>query len=453
MLNLKNQFIMAPIKLGYSDGKGNITPKHVDFYLQRAAYLGAITLEPLYMHPGLRELPTQLGIDSDLKIPAYKQLINQLHALDTKVIAHLNHPGRMANPKIPGNIFYSSSAKACPNGGANPIAMDKALMNEVIQLHVAAAERAEAAGFDFIEIQFGHGYLMAQFLSPDVNDRNDEYGGSLENRMRYPLEVLNAVIAAVKTPIIARLSGDEMIPTGFHLPEMLLFAKQLEKLGAVSLHVTAGSACSTPPWFFQHMFIPKGKTWEFAAKIKEVVSLPVIFVGRINSVDDIQNLKTNFHADYFALGRALVADPDFVGKYLQLKNSSIRPCLACSEGCLGGVKQGKGLGCVVNPLVNTSFPKLEKTKQKNTLAVVGAGLAGLQAAITLKERGFEVDLYEKEEVGGQFNLAFLPPKKESLKEIIDYYKHEIETLGVNLIHEEATVEKLAKQNYHKIILA
>ena len=453
MLKLKNQFIMAPIKLGYSDGKGNIRPKHIDFYTQRSYDLGAITLEPMYMDVGLRELPTQLGIDSDEKIPAYQDLINKIHPSNTKVIAHINHPGRMANPNIPGNYFWSSTDKACPNGGATPVRMDKQMMSEVIQMHINSAVRAEKAGFDIVEIQFGHGYLMAQFLSPETNDREDEYGGSFENRMRYPLELFKAVKAKLNIPIIARISGDEMIPNGFHLPEMLTFAKELEKEGVAALHVTAGSACSTPPWFFQHMFIPKGKTWEFASKIKEVINVPIIFVGRINSPKDIDSLKEKYDAHYMALGRALVADPDFVGKYLNQKTGQIRPCLACSEGCLGGVKQGKGLGCVVNPLVNTGYKKPEMATVFKNFAVIGAGLAGMQAAITLKERGYKVNLYEKDQPGGQFNLAFLPPKKESLKEIVDYYKQELKTQGVNLILEEANAEILNSNNYDGVIMA
>jgi len=453
MLKLKNQFIMAPLKLGYSDGKGNITQKHIDFYTQRSAYLGAIALEPLYMDAGLREIPTQLGLDTDDKILAYQDLITKMHATNTKVIAHINHPGRMANPKIPGNYFWSSTDKACPNGGATPIRMDKKMMTDVINMHISAAKRAKKAGFDFIEIQFGHGYLMAQFLSPEVNDRKDEYGGDFNNRMRFPLELLSVLMAKVNIPVIARISGDEMIPEGFHLPDMITFSKRLEEIGVAAIHVTAGSACSTPPWFFQHMFIPKGKTWEMGTKIQEAVQVPVIFVGRINSAKDINSLQEKHNAKYIALGRALVADPDFTAKFLNKKPGQIRPCLACAEGCLGGVKQGKGLGCVVNPMVNTGFAKPRKAENVKRFAVVGAGLAGMQTAITLKERGYEVDLYEKDKPGGQFNLAYLPPKKESLKEIVDYYKQELKDQGVTLLLKEAKTENLNAKHYDGVIMA
>ncbi len=453
MLDLRNEFIMAPVKLGYSDGSGVVTQRHLDFYSSRSKHLGAIALEPLYMDAGLRELPTQLGIDNDSKIDGLKKLLDIIHGNGARAIAHINHPGRMANPKIPGNFYWSSTDKACENGGAIPKKMDRGMMDSVIALHVEAAKRAVQAGFDILELQMGHGYLMAQFLSPAVNDREDEYGGSFENRMRFPIEVLRSVREAISIPLIVRISGDEMIPSGFHVDDMVKFAKIIEQEGADAVHVTAGSACSTPPWFFQHMFIPKGKTWQLAGKIKEYVNIPVIFVGRINSAKDIALLKGKYNAKYIALGRALVADPDFVGKYLHQVGGLIRPCLACSEGCLGGVKSGKGLGCVVNPLVNTGLSEIEKVAMSKRYAVVGGGLAGMQAAMSLKERGHEVVLFEKERLGGQFNLAYLPPNKESLKEIVDYFETEIKNLGVEVRIKEATKEDLTAETFDGVIMA
>ncbi len=453
MLDLRNEFIMAPVKLGYSDGTGVVTQRHLDFYDARSKHVGAVTLEPLYMDAGLRELPTQLGIDNDNKLEGLKKLLDVIHGNGSKVIAHLNHPGRMANPKIPGNYHWSSTDKACENGGAIPQKMDREMMDKVVSMHVDAAQRAEKAGFDILELQMGHGYLMAQFLSPAVNNRNDEYGGSLENRMRFPLEVVKAVKAATHIPLIVRISGDEMIPNGFHIEEMVVFAKLLEQEHIDALHVTAGSACSTPPWFFQHMFIPKGKTWQLAGKLKENLHIPVIFVGRIHSPKDIMLLKEKYQADYLALGRALVADPDFVGKYLHQVEGLIRPCLACSEGCLGGVKSGQGLGCVVNPLVNTGLAAIKKAADKKRYAVAGGGLAGMQAAISLRERGHDVVLFEKNRLGGQFNLAYLPPNKESLKEIVDYYVEELKQTAVEIRKEEAVPENLTSDKFDGIIMA
>lgn len=455
MLQLRNEFLMPPIKLGYSDGTGVVTQKHIDFYNDRAKDIGAITLEPLFMDSRLRELPTQLGIHHDDMIDGLKKITQVIHQAGAKAIAHLNHPGRIANPKIPNNIYWSSTDQACENGGAKPVKMDGAMMDEVIQIHLDAINRAEKADFDIIEIQFGHGYLMAQFMSPMVNDRTNEFGGSLENRMKFPLEVAKAVRTQTKLPLIARVSADEMIPQGLHLDEVSIFAKELEKIGFEAIHVSAGSACSTPPWFFQHMFTPKGKTWEMAHKLQEHLSIPVIYVGQVNEKNDIDFLKNELHAPLIAVGRAMVADPKFIGKYLN-NNPLYKPCLACAEGCLGGVKSGKGLGCVVNPLVNTSLKEPLGDVPTKRYAVVGGGLAGMQAALVLRDRGHDVDLYEKNELGGQFNLAYLPPNKASLKKLVDYFIEDVKTHSshqINLIHKEATAKDLTTWKYEAIIMA
>jgi len=453
MLQLKNNFIFAPVKTGYSDNTGIITEKHVNFYLARSKHIGAVTLEPLYLDKSLREIPTQIGIDSDDKIDGLKKLIDKIHQFDTKVIAHLNHPGRMANPKIPGNVFFSSTNIACETGGAEPKQMGNNEIQSVINLFTDSAKRAEKAGFDIIELQFGHGYLVAQFLSPKVNDREDEYGGSFENRIKFPLQILDAIKSGTNLPVIVRISGDEMLPDGIKLPEMIKFSKILKEAGIDAIHVSAGTVCSTPPWYFQHMFVPKGKTWEFANKIKQEAGIPTIFVGQINTKDDIKNLTDNFNADYIAIGRALIADPDFVGKYLNKVNGNIRPCLACAEGCLGNLKQGKGLGCLVNPLVGKDAEKLTLAKSPKHFAIIGGGLAGMQAALTLNKRGHKVTLFEKNKLGGQFNLAYLPPKKETLKKIIDYFVEELRDKNIEIINKDITEANIEFEKYNGIILA
>jgi len=433
-------------------GDGKISQKHLDFYRARNKYIGAITPEPLYMDSGLRELPTQLGIDNDNKITGLQLLNKIIHSNGAKSIAHLNHPGRMTNPKIPGNLFWSSTDKACENGGAIPEKMDRGKMDVVIQLFVDSAKRAMASGFDIIELQFGHGYLLAQFISPAVNDRADEYGGSFENRIKFPLEVAKAVRKAVDIPIIARISADEMIPSGFHLDEMVQLSKILETIGINAIHVSAGSVCSTPPWFFQHMFVPKGKTWDFAGKIKNEIKIPTIFVGQVNKKEDIENLTKNYNADYIAIGRALIADPNFIGKYINKTEGNIRPCLACAEGCLGGVKSGQGLQCLVNPEVGTETKVFTMADKPKHYAVVGGGLAGMETVLTLKKRGHIVDLYEKNELGGQFNLAPLTPNKKSMEALVPYFIKELKDNNINVIYKEAVKSNLIDK-YDGVIIA
>jgi len=451
MLNLKNNFIMPPIKLGYSDGSGKVNERHITFYRCRCRYLGAVIPEPFYIDKGLREIPTQMGIDSDDKVEGLHALVSSIHESGSRVIAHLNHPGRMANPAIEGNYFISSTDRPCENGGATPKSMDARDMAQVIDLFRNAAIRAEKVGFDAIELQFGHGYLLSQFLSPLVNDRTDEYGGDFENMMQFPLEVLDHIRKSSDLPVIARISGDEMIPGGITTPGMSVFSSLLEKHGVCAIHVSAGTVCSTPPWYFQHMFIPKGKTWEMATTIKKALHIPVIFVGQINTFEDIERLHAEFPTDYIAVGRALVADPDFIGKYLGEVPGAVLPCLACAEGCLGGVKSGKGLSCLVNPRAGKETELVEPAKTPRRYAVVGGGLAGMEAAITLKQKGHEVDLYEKEELGGQFNLAPLTPNKKSLHRLVPYFVQKLKDEGITVLFKDAAPPDLMK--YDAVILA
>jgi len=456
MLNLKNEFIMPPLKLGYCEKEkpGFVNDKHINFYKRTAEYLGAVIPEPLYTDLSLREIPTQLGIDNDDKIDGLKKLTDTLHKTNTKAIAHLNHPGRMANPMIPGNVFISSTDIACEAGGKTPKRMDKSDMQKVVDLFVETAKRAEKSGFDYIEIQSGHGYLLAQFISPKVNDRTDEYGGSFENRIKFPIQIIDAVIGAINIPVIVRISGDEMIPDGIHLDEMIKYANILKEKGIVALHVSAGTVCNTPPWYFQHMFVSKGKTWELGEKIQSVTDIPVIFVGQINTFEDINKIKNDYSGKYIAVGRALVADADFAGKYLGEVKGNYRPCLACAEGCLGGVKSGKGLGCMVNPEIrNPSFEPKIKTHTPKNIAVVGGGLSGMEAALRLNEKGHLVTICEKNKLGGQFNLAWLPPNKKSLKKILDYYFEEIKRKNISVKKTEATAEFLLSGNYDEVVIA
>jgi len=451
MLQLKNQFVFAPIKLGYSKN-GKVNELHLNFYEERSKFIGAVTPEPMYLDKGLREIPTQIGIDNDDKVDGLKKLTTSIHQYKTKVIAHLNHPGRMANPKISGNYFLSSTDKACEMGGATPKQMNKDDIQHAINLFADAARRAKKAGFDIIELQFGHGYLAAQFISPKVNNKTDEYGGSFENRIKFPLQILDAVKSATDLPIIVRISGNEMIPDGIKLEEMIKFSKVLKEKSVEAVHVSAGTVCNTPPWYFQHMFVPKGKTWEFAKKIKDEINIPTIYVGQINTIKDIDNLKNKFNADYIAVGRALIADPDFVGKYLNRVKGNIRPCLACAEGCLGGVKSGQGLQCLVNPKVGKEIDIFEKAKKSKNVAVVGGGLAGMEAALTLKQRGHTVTLFEKDELGGQFNLASLTPNKKSMESLIPYFVKEIRDNNINVIYKEVGKSELINK-FDEVVIA
>ncbi|MEG8947533.1 NAD(P)/FAD-dependent oxidoreductase [Rosettibacter firmus] len=441
-INLRNNFFMSPVKTGYGDSEGNITERHLAFWDKRSKHVAAVIFEPFFIDKKVRELATQIGIDDDNKIEGHKKLVEVVHQNGAKAVAHINHPGRMANPKLPNNIYLSASDIECPNGGQKPKALSIEEIKLVQQQYVDAAIRAEKSGYDFIELQFGLGYLIAQFISPNSNKRNDEYGGNLENRLRFGLEILQGIKSSVHLPIIVRLSGDEKYEGGLTINETIEIAKILEQEKIAALHITSGDACMSPPWYYQHHFIPKGKTWELAKKIKEKVTLPIITVGQINEPEDIEEILSNNAANFIAIGRALIADPDFVGKYLKQVEGRIRPCSSCLTGCLGRIKIGKGLQCEINPLVGRELEEITPALEKKNYAVVGGGLAGMQAALALKQRGHKVTLFEKDKLGGQFNFAPLPSQKNSLQKQIDYFVNEIKDKKIEVINKEATADDL-----------
>ncbi len=449
-IELRSNFIMSAVKTGYGNSEGNITERHLAFWEKRSKHVGAVIFEPFFIDKKVRELPTQIGINSDDKIEEHKGLVEAVHKNGSKAVAHINHPGRMANPKLPGNIYLSASDVQCPNGGQKPKAMTIKEIKLVQQQFIDAAVRAEHAGYDLIELQFGLGYLISQFLSPNTNKRKDEYGGSLAKRMRFGLEILRGMNIAVELPIIIRISGDEKAEGGMTLEDAVEIVKVLEKEKVAAIHVTSGNVCLSPPWYYQHHFIPKGETWEMSKKIKENTSLPVIAVGQITEPEDVDKIIEEHAADFIALGRTLIADPDFVGKYLNLVKGRIRPCSSCLTGCLGRIKIGKGLQCEINPEVGRELETFNEAKLKKNFAVVGGGLAGMEAAITLKNRGHNVTLYEKEKLGGQFNLAPLPSQKGSLQKQIDYLKDELG--NVNMINKEATEKDLIGK-YDGVVIA
>ena len=441
---------MSAVKTGYGDNEGNITDRHLAFWDKRSKHVAAIIFEPFYIDKRVRELPTQIGIDSDDKIEGHKRLVETVHRNGANAVAHINHPGRMANPKLPGNIYLSASDIQCPNGGQKPKALSIDEIKNVQQQYIDAALRADKAGYDLIELQFGLGYLIAQFLSPITNKRNDEYGGSFENRLRFGIEILRGIKSNVKLPVIVRISGDEKFTGGLTIEDSIQIVKVLEKENASAIHVTSGNVCESPAWYYQHHFIPKGGTWQMAKKIKEQTSLPVISVGQVTEPTDIADIFTGKKADFIAIGRALIADPDFVGKYLQLVEGRIRPCSSCLTGCLGRIKAGKGLQCEINPEVGRELEPLVHADEIKNYAVVGGGMAGMEAAITLRQRGHNVTLFEKEELGGQFNFAPLPSQKGSLQKQIDYLKYETE--GIPLIRKEAKPDDLIER-YDGVIMA
>ena len=259
-VTLRNSFFMSTVKTGYGDSKGNITDRHHAFWDKRSKHVAAVIFEPFFIDIRVRELPTQIGIDNDDKIEGHKQLVETVHRNGSKAVAHINHPERMANPKLAGNIYFSASDIQCPNGGQKPTALSIDEIKTIQQQYINAAIRANKAGYDLIELQFGLGYLIAQFLSVVTNKRNDEYGKSFENRLRFCIEILQGIKSEVQLPVIIRISGDEKFTGGLTIEDSIQILKILEKEDAAAIHVTSGNVCESAAWYYQHHFVPKGAT-------------------------------------------------------------------------------------------------------------------------------------------------------------------------------------------------
>jgi len=416
-LSLSNRLLMAPVKTGFGDPDGKVTEQLLAYYRRRASGgVGAIIVEPLYVDPIGKEHPRQLGIDNPDAVDGLQRLVDVIHEDGAKAIAHLNHAGRAVNPKATGQPPEAPSSVACPSTGAVPHILRRSRIHELVQAFAASAGRARQAGFDAVEIQCGLGYLIAQFLSERTNQRTDEYGGGREQRHRFAHEVVDAVHKAVTggIPIIARISASEQIEGGLDLDDGQRLARSLVDWGVSAIHVVTGSACDTPPWYYQHMSLPDGVNEQLAARIRQGVSVPTIVAGRLGEPERIDEIISTGRVDMVALGRPLVADPDLPQKMSEGRADEIVLCGSCLQGCLANVKAGKGLGCIVNPEVGHESEIERSAKKERHVVVVGGGPAGLTAAIVAGRRGHRVTLLERDGLGGQFSLAPLAPGKTAM---------------------------------------
>jgi dimethylglycine catabolism A len=356
-----------------------------------------------------------VGIYDDRFLPGLTRLVDELHRAGSKVSIQLGHGGGHTRIDICGETPIAPSAIPHPVYETTfetivPEAMTQARIDATTAAHAAAAARAHKAGFDCVEVHAAHGYLISQFHAPFENRRTDAYGGSLENRARFGLEALRAVKAAVPgMPVIYRLSVEDFFPGGLPFEEGRRIAIWAAEAGADALHVTAGHYRSLPSAqiVLPPMTFPDATFLDFAADIKKVVDVPVIAVGRLGDPATATDAVGSGKTDFVALGRTLIADPQWVEKLR--REEPIRRCLACNT-CINEMRGGAGIGCVVNGAAGREALFADRRPPRGErIAIIGAGPAGLTYASLVAE-GNDVTLFEKDKrPGGAFRYAGKAP--------------------------------------------
>jgi dimethylglycine catabolism A len=415
-VEIPNRIVMPAMTTRGADEDGFVTEQTIAYYMERVrGGTGLITVEMASPEKAGRHRRRELGIYHDGFVPGLSRLVQEIHRGGAKASIQLGHGGGHTRVDICGEQPIAPSAIPHPVYETTfetivPRAMSLERIAETTAAYVSAAQRAQTAGFDCVEIHAAHGYLISQFHAPYENRRTDAYGGNLENRARFGLQVLRAVKAAVpKVGVIYRLSVDDFFDGGLTYDEGRSIAIWAAEAGADALHVTAGHYRSKPTAhrMIPPMAEPDAPFLDFAADIKRAIGVPVIAVGRLGDPATAEHAVASGMADFVALGRTLVAEPHWVEKLR--REEPARRCLACNT-CVDGMRSGAAISCVVNSVAGreTEFGA-GKPPQGERIAVIGAGPAGLTYA-SLVADGNSVTLFEKAgRPGGAFRFAGLAP--------------------------------------------
>lgn len=439
---LKNRTFMAPMSLGYGDQTGIPTLQEQAYWLERAkGEVGCIITDATSVDPNTPYLGNTLCFRSEESIVEYKKFTDKIHEYGTKIIPQITHPGPESISSFFGVTPISSSGYLNSMYQKTRELKVEEIPN-IISMYANTSYQAKQAGFDGIELHWAHGYmLLGSFLSPLKNKRTDEYGGDLMHRARLLFEVIEAIKSkcGAEFPIILRMSGSEKIAGGNTVENMLQLIPELEKRGVDAFEISGGSQYELPNKIMPSHGEECATNLKEALRIKEISHIPVLLVGKINEAKLARSLVEEEKVDGIVLGRALLADADFVKKVKEGKDCQIAPCTGCLAGCVG--QQTKRLcgTCVINPFCGHEIEmKIEPSTSNKKIMVIGGGIGGLSAARMCALRGLDVEIFEKSNVlGGQINLASkIAPKKEMHK-WIEYLENECQRLHipVHLNHE------------------
>lgn len=431
-LVLGNKIIFPGMSTKHASLDGHVTERMIRYYKDRAKGGAAlITVEASAVSAEGRAFIRGLNIYSDDFLPGLEKLAECIHEGGARASIQLMHGGCLALPEVSGHVSLVSSVP-----GVTPYSDSMILtatdVERLLRDYAEAAVRVRSAGFDAVEVHGAHGYLLTQFFSPRMNRREDGYGGSLEKRMRFPLEVVKAVRNAVGEdfPVIYRMSVVDGLPDGIKMEDSLVLASKLVESGVDALHVSVGTR-ETKHIVAPPSCVPCGWNAPLARAVKNAVAsrVPVIVAGRVLDEKCACDILDRGDADMVAMGRAIIAEPALPQLAREGRNSEILRCISCNEGCSNGSAKGTGIGCALNPLAGYEGRyDLSPARHGRKVVIVGGGPAGMHAALAAHRKGHNVVLCEKQErLGGLLHLAKLPPYKERLQTYVDWCCRQLES--------------------------
>ena len=462
-LSLKNRIVMAPMQAGaYTEPDGRMSERLIDFYVARAkGGTGLIITSSLSVRRGTQQAIQAYPLaDHPLYIARFNQLVEAVHDYGTKIVVQLSAGvGRNAPLKLlrtagttgpsPNPAFFDPSVKA------RELTTEE--VEQIVQSFEFAAQIVSLSGIDGIEVNCHGAYLLDEFTSPHWNRRTDKYGGDLEGRSRFLIEAIKAIKkgAGENFPLIVKLSLTHYITGGRQIEEGLEIAKRLEAAGVDALEIDAG-CYEVRYWLNPPTTLPMGCTVDLAAMVKEVVKMPVIAVGKLGDPELSERVLQEGKADFIALARPLLADPEWANKVKEGRPEDICPCIGDHEGCHKRLYEGKFWSCTVNPSCGSERElAIEPAGRKKVVLVVGGGPGGMEAARVAALRGHRVVLWEKgDALGGNLIAAAVPDFKKEFRKLIDYFTSQIEKLGVDIqLGKEATPESIEETRPDVIFIA
>lgn len=467
-LTFKNRIVSGPVSVADLDWKGHLTRDNLWHYKRKAMGGAAVvTLGESIVHSATgKSHALQILLDDPGVIPSLTKTADAIKESGALASIELSHGGLLCtaeslggrNPVGPSSVTIEKNFKGMETSPIFIEEMSEALIDEVADSYGVAAEIVKRAGFDMCMIHAGHGWLLAQFMSPLTNKRKDKYGGSIENRMRFPLMAIDRVREAVgfNFPIEIRISGAEFTEGGLTIDDTVAIAKMIEDKVDL-IHVSAGTFGNPGVIrrIFPTVFQEHGCNVYLAGKIKKAVKIPVVTVGGISDPAQMEQIIADGRADIIAMGRGLLADPDMPEKAKSCREDEIVPCIRCLD-CLGSMYATMTMKCTVNPIIGREFENscIQPSLGQKKVLIVGGGPAGMQAAITAAERGHKVTLYEEmSSLGGLLKFAGHVSFKEDLAKFCEYLVCRVNSLAIKVRLNTKVTPALVASEHPDVLIA